>query len=199
MIGSMDSLGVTLHRRRLGEAEVDELHLTPGREHHVRRLEVAVDHALAVRFLEPGDDLHRDGERLVEGQRPAGQAVRQRFTLDPLEDEVRRSVQALEAVDRGDVGMAERGEDPRLALEAPQAPRVAAKGVGQALDRDLAAQAGIERTIDPPHAAGAEQVEDLIAADVLAEDETIAGRLVRNGHAGRCRRCLPRVIPSEGE
>ena len=173
-------LRVALHRRRLGEAEVDELHLTPGREHHVRRLEIAVDHALGVRLFEPGDDLHRDRERLFEGQRSAGQAVRQRFTVHSLEDEVGRAIHPLEAVDRGNVRMAERGEDPRLAFEAPQAPRVAAKRVGQALDRDLAAQAGVERAVDAPHAARAQQIEDLIAADVLSEDEPIAGRLVRD-------------------
>ena len=192
-------LHVALHRRRLGEAEVDELHLTPGREHHVRRLEIAVDHALGVRLFEPGDDLHRDRERLFEGHRPAGQAVRQRFTLHPLEDEVGRAIHPLEAVDRGDVRMAERGEDPRLAFEAPQAPRVAAKRVGQALDRDLAAQAGIERPVDAPHAARAQQIEDLIAADVLSEDEAIAGGVVRDPAPGRCRRCLPRAIPSEAD
>ena len=101
------------------------------------------------------------------GSGSAGQAVRQRFTVHSLEDEVGRAVQPLEAVDRGDVRMAERGEDARLALEAPQAPRVAAKRVGQALDRDLAAQAGVERAVDAPHAARAQQIEDLIAADVL--------------------------------
>ena len=72
-------------------------------QHHVRRLEVAVDHALGVRFLETRDDLHRDFERFFEGQRSAGQTVRQRFTLDALEDQVGRAVQALEAVDRRDV------------------------------------------------------------------------------------------------
>ena len=139
-----------------------------------------MDHALGVRLLEPGDDLRRDRERLFEGHRPAGQAVRQRFTFHPLEDEIGRAIHPLEAVDRGDVRMAERGEDPRLAFEAPQAPRVAAKRVGQALDRDLAAQAGIEGPVDTPHAARAQQIEDLIATDVLSEDEAIAGGVVRD-------------------
>src|SRR4051794_19200305 len=75
--------------------------------------------------------------------------------------------------------MTEGGEDPRLALEAPQAARIAAERLGEALDRDLAAEAGVERTIDAPHAAGAEQIEDLIAADVLSEHQAIAGGFVR--------------------
>ena len=46
----------------------------------------------------------------------------------------------LEAVDRGDVRMVQRGQRLRLALEPRQAVRVSGEHVGQDLDRHLAAE-----------------------------------------------------------
>ncbi len=56
--------------RRLGEAEVDQLHPSVGRQHDVRRLQVAMDDPLAMCLLEPGDDLRRDADCLVDGEAP---------------------------------------------------------------------------------------------------------------------------------
>jgi hypothetical protein len=46
----------------LGQAPVHELHLAEGADHHVGRLQVAVDHPLAVRVR------HRLADRLEDGQ-----------------------------------------------------------------------------------------------------------------------------------
>ncbi len=171
--------------RRLGQAEVDELHLARRRQHDVRRLEVAVNHTLGVGFLEAGDDLDGDGQRVVDRHRPADQALGQRFAVDPLEDEVGRPVQPFQAVDGGDVRMTEGGEDARFALEPPQAPGIAAEGVGQALDGDFPIERGVEGAVDAAHAARTQQVEDLVAADLLAEGEAITARFVERRAAPR--------------
>ena len=134
--------------------------------------------ALGVRLLEAGDDLDGDRQGLLDRHRPPDQALRERLALDALEDQVGRPVQLLEAVDGGNVGVAEGGQDPRLALEAAQAGRVTAERVGQPLDRHLTTQRGVERAVDAAHAAGAQQVEDLIAPDVLTEGEVVARRLL---------------------
>ena len=59
--------------------------------------------------------------------------------------------------------MAQRGQHAGFALEAPQARRIAAERGRQGLDRDFAPQGGVDRTIDAAHAAGSEQLEDLVA------------------------------------
>ena len=53
-------------------------------------------------------------------------------------------------------------DGPRLALEAGQAIGVLGDLVGEDLDRDLAAQAGVAGAVDLPHAAGPEEVDDLV-------------------------------------
>ena len=58
--------GGRVAREGLGEAEVEHLDLAVRRDLDVGGLEVAVDDALLVGFLERLGDLLRDGERLVD-------------------------------------------------------------------------------------------------------------------------------------
>ena len=123
---------------RLGEAEVEDLDLPVGRELDVGGLEVAVDDPLLVRRLERLGDLPRDGEGLVERQRAALQPFGEVFALDELHDEGADAARLLEAVDRGDVGVLQLGQDLRLALEPREAVGVGGERLGEDLDRDLA-------------------------------------------------------------
>ena len=75
----------------------------------------------------------------------------------------------LEAVDRGDVGVIELGEELRFALEARQALLVLGEGGRQDLDRHLALQARVGGAIDLAHAALAELGGDLVGAEALAD------------------------------
>ena len=63
----------------------------------------------------------------------------------------------LEAVDRRDVRMVERGEDLRLALEAREPLGIARERVGQNLQRDVAVELGVAGPIDLAHPAGADR------------------------------------------
>ena len=60
----------------------------------------------------------------------------------------------LEAVDRGDVRMVERGEQFRLAMKARQPVGVQHERLGEDLQRDIAAQLRVARVIHLPHSAG---------------------------------------------
>ena len=64
--------------------------------------------------------------------------------------------------------MIERGQDLRLALEARQALGIRGKCFGKNLQRDVALQAGVARTVDLTHAAGAEDCADLIDSEARA-------------------------------
>ena len=71
----------------LRETEVEDLDLSIGRDFHVRRLEVAMDDAVFVRFFKRVRDLARDCNRFVDGNRAALQSLRKVFTFDEFENE----------------------------------------------------------------------------------------------------------------
>ena len=124
MVGDCDRVGrdvraVRLVRRgQLGQAEVEHLDGAIGRDRDVGRLEIAMDDALLVRRGEGLGNLPRQGHGLVQRQRPAGDAVGQRLALDEFEDQRMRLAAVLEAIDRADVRMVERGQHLRFAAEA---------------------------------------------------------------------------------
>ncbi|MBK7827693.1 MAG: hypothetical protein IPJ59_21235 [Nannocystis sp.] len=78
-----------------------------------------------------------------------------------------------DVVDGDDVGVGELGEGLGLAQEAELAGAVRART--QQLERDLAVEVGVEGGVDDPHRAGAEAVEDDVAADHRAALELVAG------------------------
>ena len=103
-----------------------------------------------VRGLERLGDLAGDREGLVERERPALQPLGEVFALDELHDEGADAARLLEAVDRGDVGVLELGEDLRLALEAREAFGVGGERLGEDLDGDLALQLRVGRPVTTP-------------------------------------------------
>ncbi len=54
-----------------------------------------------------------------------------------------RALGFLDAVDGGDVGVVEAGEDLRLPLESSEPVRISREGVGEDLQRDLAVELGV--------------------------------------------------------
>jgi hypothetical protein len=127
-----------------------------------------------VRRFERVDDLPRDGDGLVDGQR----AAFQRLALDQLHDDRSEIAGVFDAVHRGNVGMIQRRQQFRLALKAGDAIGIAAHRLGQDFDRDVALQLRIARAIHLAHAAGADRVEDL---------ERAKPRARREAHCAGCR------------
>jgi hypothetical protein len=124
--------------------------------------------AALVRRLDRFRDLPGDRQRLVEGERACAQPLLERRPVDELEDEREDAVRLLDAVDRRDVRVVERGEQLRLALEAGEPLRVGANRLRQHLDRHLAPQARVARAVDLTHPPGAEGSEDLIGAEAVS-------------------------------
>ena len=71
----------------------------------------------------------------------------------------------LEAVDRGDVGMVQRRQRLRFAVEARQAVRIRGHRSRQHLDGDLAREVRVGRAIDLSHSAHANLGSDFIRAE----------------------------------
>ena len=79
---------------------------------------------LLVRRFERFGNLTRDGQRLVQRNRPARDSVGERRPIDQLQHQRAHAARLFEAVDRGDVRVIERGEHLRFAREPRQAVRI---------------------------------------------------------------------------
>ena len=75
--------------------------------------------------------------------RASSQSLRQCLALDEFEDERAYTAALLKAVDSGDVGMIQRREDLRFALESRQTLGISGEQIRQDFDRHVALQACI--------------------------------------------------------
>ena len=128
-----------------------------------------MDDAFLVRGLERLGDLSRNPERLGDRQprtlRPQPfEVFRQRLAIDQLHGEEARLARLFDAIDAGDVRVAERGEHLRFALETSHALGIVQEQIGKDLDGDVAAKPGVPRAIHLAHPARAEQGDDLVGA-----------------------------------
>ncbi len=168
-------------REGLGQTEVQELHLAVWCHRHVRGFEVAVDDPLLVRVLERFCHLASDRQRLADRDRPLLETFEERRALSHLHDQGPRPARILDAVDGGDVGVVERGQESSLTLEAGHSPRTRSHVVGQHLERDLAPQARVSRPVHLSHPALAERANDFVAPKTRAGRQHPEDRLSLNG------------------
>ena len=160
-----------------GQSEVEQLH-AGGREHHVARLQVAVDDAPPVGGIERLGNVAGDVQRLVQGQRPPLKAPGQRLPVEALHDEEvdrrlrlvgrRRAARrplAADVVQSADVRVAEPPHGPRLALEALARGGVGGHVRGQDLDGDRAVEARVGRPVHLAHAARPEGADHLVGPE----------------------------------
>ena len=124
-----------------------------------------MDDARLVGGVEGTHDLPGDLDCLLDGEGPAIDAGGEGFAIDQLEHQGGGAAVVFEAVDRGDVRVVEGSEHPRLALDAGQPLGVPRELGRQDLDRDLATEPGVARTVDFAHAARSERREDLERPD----------------------------------
>ena len=182
--------------RRLGdvaprvarEAPVDDDRLAELADDHVRWLEVAVDHAFAVRVA----DGVGDRDQVAEQTEPLGQRrlrreqLLERAALDQLHHVVRRAVRPAPCfVDRHDAGMLEARRDQRLAHEPRLVPLILAQ---QLLHRDGAAEPAIDRAHDPAEAAACVLGDVLVPLGVIDRDGLRIRLLLRRRRLRRQRR-----------
>ena len=170
-VGSSRPRALALPHRRRVLREAEHLHAAAVRHHHVRGLDVAVDDPPVVGLGQRLRDLPHEGNDLVGGERAPARELGQRPARHVLHgDEARPAlgtVDVVDLVDDGDVGMGQRRGDAGLAQQA-RAGRVVTAG-GQQLERDLAAQSKVLRQVDLAHASGPEPLHDPVAGRDLLE------------------------------
>ena len=109
-----------------------------------------VDHP---RRIDRPPDLHQFAERLP---------------LDELHREVTRAVLLADVLDRHDVGMPEQAAHLTFVLERPALVWIVGEPVAEHLDSEHGPGVAMDRAIDPGEGAGADLIEDLRTAEVVA-------------------------------
>ena len=157
-----------LHAR---DAEVGELGARLRIEHHVRRLDVAMDDAGVVRELERVEQLAHDAHRFPDVEALVRvEEVLQLLAADELHHQVGDVAFLGEVVHLHDVRMVQPRDGLRLAREPH---RVVLRGVRiemaleDRLDRDPAIELRIETLVDDAHGALAERALDVVAPEGL--------------------------------
>ena len=155
--------------RLLGQAEVEQLRLTPLGHEDVGRLDVAVHDPARMRRLEGVGDLGPQLEQRLERQRPRRQPFAQRFPFEQLHRDEGPPLVLVDVEDRADVGVLQRGRRPRLALKPFERLRVPDELFGQKLQRDAAAELDVLGLVDDAHAAASHSGEDAIVRNGLTD------------------------------
>ena len=156
--------GVDLLRRQPCEAEVEELDVTIGQQEHVRRLEIAMRNAFAVRGSQPASDSDGDLNGFPHGQCAILQAFRKRLALQELGDDKMPVALDADVEEREDIWMRQRRHGARLALEAGSAVGISCYIGGQNLDCHVAPESRVACAIHLAHTTGAERRNDLVRA-----------------------------------
>jgi hypothetical protein len=154
---------------QLGEPKVQDLRLPAGRHEHVRRLEVAVDDALAVRRVESIRHLDTEIEQGREVDRPPADSLAQRLPLEELHRDEPLPLVRIDVVNGADAGVVEGGRGARLALEALEGLGLRAEALRQELEGHGTAEAGVLGPVDDPHPSAAHLLDDAIVRERLAD------------------------------
>ena len=163
---------VVVFRLRLSparQAEVQHLHAAVAVDHHVLGLEIAVGDAPGVGRRHGLGQGQRQLEEAVEREAPLGNHGVEGAALHQFHDQDEQAVDLLDGVQRHDVGMVERGDGLRLALDAGAALGVPLQVGRQDLQGHVAVEAGVQGAVDLAHAALADEGAYLETANPLAD------------------------------
>lgn len=140
-----------------------------------------MDDALLVRRFEGIGDLFRDGKRFDDWEGAPSDVFRQGGPIDQLHHQGLDATLFFEPVNLGDVGVVQRGEQLRFALQPAEALGIARKRVREHLHRDAAFEPGVCRSVYLPHRAGADEGGDLKWTDSGPGSKSQVWRIIRGG------------------
>src|SRR5688572_13787263 len=106
-------------------------------------------------------DLRHQSEQPFHWKRAVFHLIPKTLPFDELHGDERSPAEITNRIDRDDVGMVQCGCRPGFLREAAEMLRAGEQALLKNLDGDFAAKTGIPRPIDTPHAAGAEDADNL--------------------------------------
>ena len=170
----------------LRQPEVDDPRAArPLLEDHVRGLEVAVEDAVLVRVLDPGEDPLQHLARAPPRQRARLQHVAERLAGDQLHGEREDVLVAANVVDVANIGVRQARGRSTFAHEALEHGRVEVGRRADHLERDEPVEVLVARLEDDAVAAATELALHLIAVEVDLPDLGRAAGLGRQAQRDR--------------
>ena len=149
----------------LGQAEVQHFRPALGCDLDVGGFQVAMDDSLGVSRFQCVGNLSCAIESLIDGEGAA-----ERFAFDQLQHQTCRTFGFLQTVNRGDVGMIQRGHGAGFLLEALATGRIVSQRLGQNLQGDFAFEPRVLCPIDLAHPPGAKRCENLCGPSLSPTD-----------------------------
>ncbi len=159
----------------LRQAEVEHLHPAVARAHHVRRLQVPVHDPLVVRRRQRLRQRHRHGEQVGLCHAPGRDERVEGLPLDQLHGQERDAVRLLDRMDGDDVGMIDRRDGARLALESLQAIGVPGQGRRQRLEGDGPPERRVDRLEHDSHPPLSDLLEEPVVGHGLSGPQAHRG------------------------
>ena len=161
MLLCVEGRGVLLHsrdwfEREFGQAEVEDLGVTPIRDKDVRGLDIAMNDAFGVRGIERIGDLDTQRKQRVHFHGTTADAVLQRLAFQKLHRNEGSPVLPTDVIDCADVGVIKRRRGLRLALESGKGLRIPGYILRQELECDETVETSVLGLIDDTHPAAAE-------------------------------------------
>jgi hypothetical protein len=144
-----------------------------------------VHDALAVRGIESIGHFNRKREQALLVHRPPFNRVFQRLASQAFHHDEQMSIMLANLMDGADVGMVQRRGCASLPTKALQSLRVLRGIVGQKLQRHEAAQQRVFRLINHSHSAAAEEFDDPVVGDGLADHGRMAPQVYPMGQPWR--------------
>jgi hypothetical protein len=127
-----------------------------------------MDDATLVRVFEAIRDLLRNRQGFVERDRPMRDALGEGWSFNQLHYQRVFPVRLLQAVNGGNVGMVQRGQDLCFTPEARHALGVSSEYVREHLQGHITAQLAVPGPIHFSHSARTKWCDDLIGTDFRA-------------------------------
>ncbi len=148
--------------------------------------------ALFVRGFDAFGDLLGDVQRLIDGKRAALETPGEILALDQFHRQEALAALLMQAVDRGDVGVVQRGQQLGLAFEAGQPLGAVGEDLREQFDRDVAVERRVGGAPDRTHPA----LTDLLGQLVVQQSSSgFAGHTVSLNHFRNPRGRPPRSWP----
>ena len=145
------AIGCGAHSRLFGKAKIQNLDPSIARHKDVFRLNIAMHNAFFMCARETLRYLYAVIDRLALRQRTVFQKLPQRFAFKQFRNHEWRPIVLPDVEYRENVGMVQRRDCASFGFKPLQSIVFAGKGFRQNLERDVAAQAGIESGVNLAH------------------------------------------------
>ena len=159
----------------LGEPEIEKFDEPAVGQEDVSGRDVAMDDPLLVRHGKRVCHLRRHVEESCERERSVTEACLECRPPKQFHRDETLPRPFVDVEDRADVGMVERGREPRFALEPPDRIHILQETGRQELDRDSPGETRVLRFVDHAHAAASKRADDVEVRDLPADHRPASG------------------------